>query len=239
MENPNSYKTSFLVVSVVVVILAVATLAMVGLTLKNQNAVLAPQGAGSEVNEELRFKGSGQGEAQDIEYIGHDGKVRKIKSIQKVLEGGKVVTNSIVGNKFTFNFDAKQDKFGNVTGFMQLNDPELGLNIFATDFDISTRHLKHKIPSGDFEGPDALDMGRATTVFVNGKLQPEWVFSNEPMFVGKDKEGKDVFIVCFEIRQPIKGKLIKTFQWHAFVTEGEVDIIRDPDGPNQQFKLKI
>jgi len=45
-------------------------------------------------------------------------------------------------------------------------------------------------------------------------------------------------MVCFENRQPNgeNGKLVKTRQWHAFVTEGKVEIKR-ADGPDQKLKM--
>ena len=66
----------------------------------------------------------------------------------------------------------------------------------------------------------------ATTVFVNGVLKPGWTLDNGPVFVGKGPDGNDVFMVCIEIRQATgdNGKLVKTHQWHGFVTEGKVEI---------------
>ena len=138
-------------------------------------------------------------------------------------------------DKFTFDFRAEKED-GEVEGFMQLEDPQLGLSIFATGFDIAETHPKHKIPVGGFVGPDAVDMKKGTTVYINGVLQPGWRFDNGPMFIGKDSEGEDVFVVCFELRRPIDGELVKTHQWHAFVTEGRVEIER-PNGPDQDVKI--
>ena len=133
------------------------------------------------------------------------------------------------GHEFTFAFKAVKED-GWVKGFMQLDDPQLGISVVATDFDIDQTHPRHKIPVGDFEGPDAVDMRRTagSTVFINGVLQPGWKFDNGPVFVGKGPDGNEVFMVCFEIRQPTgdNGKLVKTHQWHAFVTEGKVEIKR-------------
>ena len=78
----------------------------------------------------------------------------------------------------------------------------------------------------------------ATNVYINGVLQPGWKFDNGPVFVGKKPDGSDVFMVCFEIRQPIgsDGKLVKTHQWHGFVTEGEVTLERS-EGPDQKLNV--
>ena len=68
------------------------------------------------------------------------------------------------------------------------------------------------------------------------RLDPENQDAYGPMFIGKDSEGEDVFVVCFELRRPIDGELVKTHQWHAFVTEGRVEIER-PNGPDQDVKI--
>ena len=204
-------------------ILTLLTL-LLGLMPISGGLVLAHEG-------ELEFRGEGEGIAADIEYIGHDGVVRAIRSNLSA-KGGL----DLRGHEFTFDFRAEKED-GEVEGFMQLDDPQLGLSIFATDFDIAEAHPKHKIPVGGFVGPDAVDMKKGTTVYINGVLQPGWRFDNGPMFVGKDSDGEDVFVVCFELRQPIDGKLVKTHQWHAFVTEGKAEIER-PDGTDQVVKIR-
>lgn len=166
----------------------------------------APAAAGAE----LEFTGEGKGVAENIDYIGHDGKTRTVASnLSK--KGGM----DLRGHEFTLKFRAvKVD--GWVQGFVELEDPELGLSIYATGFKMNQTHKKHKIPVGGFEGPGAVDMERfaGTTVFVNGVFKPGWKFDNGPLFVGKGPGGKDVFMVCFEIHQPIgeNGKLVKTHQ---------------------------
>ena len=194
-------------------------------------SLAAPAAAGAE----LVFTGEGKGVAENIEYIGHDGKTRMVASDQSKNPGGL----DLRGHEFTFALRVvKVD--GLVQGFVELEDPTLGLSIYATGFKMNQAHKKHKIPVGGFEGPDAVDMERfaGNTVFVNGVLKPGWKFDNGPMFVGKGPDGKDVFMVCFEIRQPIgeNDKLVKTHQWHAFVTEGKVELKR-AEGPDQKVDM--
>jgi len=184
---------------------------------------------------ELEFSGEGKGVAENIDYIGHDGKTRTVGSDRSKTPGG-VDTR---GNEFTFAFRAvKRD--GWVQAFVEIEDPELGLSVYVTGFKLIETHRKHKIPVGGFEGPDAVDMSQfvGTSVYINGVLMPGWKFDNGPMFVGKGPDGKDVFLVCFEIHQPTgeNGKLLKTHQWHAFVTEGKVEIKR-ADGPDQKVDI--
>ncbi len=184
---------------------------------------------------DLEFTGEGKGVAENIEYIGHDGKTRVVGSDMSKNPGGL----DLRGHEFTFAFRAVKED-GWVRGFIELEDPELGLSIYATDLTIFETHPKHKIPVGGFEGPDAVDMKRtaATTVFVNGVLKPGWTLDNGPVFVGKGPDGNDVFMVCIEIRQATgdNGKLVKTHQWHGFVTEGKVEIKR-ADGPDQKLEM--
>ncbi len=191
-----------------------------------------PQGPSGPAAAEadLEFTGEGKGVAENIEYIGHDGKTRMVGSDQSENPGGL----DLRGHEFTFAFRAvKVD--GWVQGFVELEDPKLGLSIYASGFKMNQSHKKHRIPVGGFEGPDAVDMERfaGTTVFVNGVLKPGWKFDNGPMFVGKGPDGQDVFMVCFEIRQPTgeNGKLVKTHQWHGFATAGKVElkIAGEPD----------
>ena len=199
------------------------------------NSWLNNQGNFNHASAKLEFIGEGKSVAEDIEYIGHDGRTRLVASDQSTNPSGL----DLRGHEFTFAFRAvKQDGF--VKGFMQLDDPQLGITVFATDFEINSTHPRHKIPVGGFTGPDAVDMQRtaATNVYINGVLQPGWKFDNGPVFVGKKPDGSDVFMVCFEIRQPIgsDGKLVKTHQWHGFVTEGEVTLERS-EGPDQKLNV--
>ena len=69
---------------------------------------------------ELEFRGEGEGIAADIEYIGHDGEVRDIRSNLSA-RGGL----DLRGHKFTLDFRGEKED-GQVEGFMQLDDPALG-----------------------------------------------------------------------------------------------------------------
>jgi len=142
-----------------------------------------PQGsAGPAAAEaELEFTSEGKGVAENIEYIGHDGKTRMVGSDQSKKPGGL----DLKGHGFTFSFRAVKED-GWVKGFVKLEDPKLGISVYATNFEIDQTHPKHKIPGGGFEGPDAVDMRKTTgtTVFINGVLQPDWKFDNGPLFVG-------------------------------------------------------
>ncbi len=120
-----------------------------------------------------------------------------------------------VGNRISVAFGATKDAEGNVQGQMFLRDHDLNLTI-TSDVATLKSHPKYRDPVGvKAHGLNyAVRMISSTTsVVVNGKAQPGWVFRNSPTFDGE----KDV--VCPELLNA-DGK--KVYQWIGFLSSGDV-----------------
>jgi len=160
-------------------------------------------------------QGFGESKAEPfITFNEVKGGTKKVKSLGKKSLGA---IGDTVGNRFTFAFGGTKDAKGNVQGQMFLRDHDLNLTISSDVVEIIP-HPKHRAPVGIKAHGLSYSVrmiSSTTSVVVNGKAQPGWVFRNSPTFDGEKG------VVCPELWNA-DGK--KVYQWIRFVPSHNVTI---------------
>jgi len=176
-----------------------------------------PVGPAGVVDEVMRVSGWGQAIAGSVTYERLAGDPRTLTSDQTSEPGGVDVT----GSRITFGFDATNDSQGNVVGYMELVDHDLGM-VISSDVAIIKTHPSLG-PPVDSSGTSWRIQSSVGGVVVNGEPRPDWRFDNSPVSDG-DQPGGLGDTICFEIHQPIgpNGEMVKTHQWVAFLSNGNV-----------------
>jgi hypothetical protein len=144
-----------------------------------------------------------------VEYIGHDGVIAQVPSI------------NTIGNRITFGFNAKKYKDGTVGGQLQLVDHTEGLVIHS---DVVTLLVPNPVFAGPVgsTGLTATMGGSIGGVTVNGEPLPGWSFVNSPLFDGGEGAAGTGDTICFELIDP-SG--VRVRQWSAFLSSGNVQVV--------------
>jgi hypothetical protein len=172
--------------------------------------VLFPNDSASGPAGRTRVGGGGDTTAAAfVQYVGHDGVIRNVPSI------------NTIGNRVTFGFNATKDVNGYVEGQMQLVDHTEGLVIHSDVASLSVPHAVHNRPVGS--AGVAFSMSSSVGgVMVNGELQAGWRFANSPGFDGGEGSQGTGDTICFEL---FDAAGVRIRQWSAFVASGNVQVV--------------
>ncbi|HET8563922.1 MAG TPA: hypothetical protein VFM35_08640 [Candidatus Binatia bacterium] len=140
-----------------------------------------------------------------ISYVGHDGAVRQVFSV------------NTIGNLISFSFNARKAEDGTVEGEMQLVDHTLGLVVHSdvAEFDVNRMHNR---PVGSTGSPAARMRSSTESVVVDGEPRPGWRFVNSPVFDGGNRTADTIRFELFSAEN------VLLFQWSAFLSSGNVKI---------------
>lgn len=144
-----------------------------------------------------------------VQYVGHDGVIRNVPSI------------NTIGNRITFGFNATESVNGYVEGQMQLVDHAEGLVIHSDVASLSVPHGVHNRPVGS-TGVTFSMSSSVGGVMVNGQLQAGWRFVNSPGFDGGEGSQGSGDTICFELFDAARNRIR---QWSAFVASGNVQVV--------------
>ncbi len=169
----------------------------------------------------------GSGEATAAPWVTYDNLAGGVKIVESDLtpKGGEDTT----GNHFTFAFNVVKDADGNVEG--KLTGRDTALNVVVEGEPVSAEpHPLRGAPTG-FSGIPYKIVGVTTKEVTIGKttFPVGSTIRNSPAFDG-GTGGHSGDTVCFEIflKETILGveRDIKIYQWSAYVSGGNVEVVR-------------